>query len=157
MGDRTYVELSTLPEFVNDVSDIAEDEYCGYTDLRHESLGGTDDQVFAVLGFDEVNYGELPFLKTLREKEIPYIVEWGDGGNYSAGTTYFLFVNGEWKEGEFTDSDSGVLACTKIVEAMQGNTPDVACANVKALVEECVRDTTLPIAMSEQKKHLTAS
>ena len=79
MGDRTYVELTVLNRDADFVKTLADyDDVCeGYN--------------INTFGYSEVNYGELKFTDELMELNIPYSYTWQAGGDYPAGTEYFLF------------------------------------------------------------------
>lgn len=79
MGDRTSVELSIIAEHHDQAKEIWESY-----DPRAE-VSTEDDEVFIIL-FEDVNYGELPFLSELEEANIPYDADWGAGCEYAAGS-----------------------------------------------------------------------
>ena len=84
MGDRTYVSLHVPNEHAARVSEIAGKEY-----TKPEDENELDELTF--YGFTEVNYGVLPFLKTLQQEGIAYDSEWNAGGEYGKGTEHCRF------------------------------------------------------------------
>lgn len=84
MGDRTHVTLSVLRAQVTDVEAIL-----------GENLGDSFDAPGSDLVyfmFEEVNYGELPFLPELIEAGIAYESSWESGADFSAGTEHCRFT-----------------------------------------------------------------
>ena len=97
MGDRTTVTL-TVP---HDFADIVE-EIDGANEREPSTEGG-----LIYLTYYEVNYGELRFLKKLKEQGIPYDSAWCDGDEYGSGTKSLRFTpEGEAIELELYDADA---------------------------------------------------
>lgn len=84
MGDRTYVRLTVLESRADEAETIVK-TYDQHAD-REEADGGV-----VVFSFEEVNYGELPFLPQLQALGIAYDSEWDKGDNYGAGGDYCRF------------------------------------------------------------------
>lgn len=80
MGDRTYVNLTVQLCHKAQVSEIAESNYADPDDV-------SDGEQCCVLGFNDVNYGELPFLDALQASGIAYDSAWDAGSDYGAGTS----------------------------------------------------------------------
>lgn len=88
MGDRTYVEL-TIPTECEALANTVINAY--------EEPEWNKDQDFMVGTFNEVNYGDLPFLSDLADLGIPYESQWDAGSEYGAGIEYGRFTpNGEY-------------------------------------------------------------
>ena len=83
MGDRTNVTLTVLASQKGKAQDLFGDEQPN-TDYENGIL--------FEFNFDEVNYGNLPFLKKLKENGIAHDSHWGDGGEYNEGTTSVRFT-----------------------------------------------------------------
>lgn len=95
MGDRTHVVLTVMSCHHDDVLKIFE---------KH-SDNITKGQEFSYFSFDEVNYGNLPWLDTLIETGIAYDSEWGHGAEYSSGMEFCRFTaDGELQRNSFDDS-----------------------------------------------------
>lgn len=89
MGDRTYVTLQVPEECRDDVMAIAEaSSEGGPWDEWESAIKG-----LIVLGFEEVNNGELAFLKDLRNFGIPYDSDWAAGDEYLGGVEYCRFTS----------------------------------------------------------------
>ncbi len=84
MGDRTSVELTVL----RTQAKKAEALFGGWS--ANETF--ENDPLLIGYYFEEVNYGNLDFLDDLRDNGIAYDSEWGDGGEYSAGTQSLRFT-----------------------------------------------------------------
>ena len=100
MGDRTHVELSVNAVHHKQAKAIWEtyDPYAKVT---------TKDEEISIIFFDEVNYGDLPFLNDLEEAGIPYDSDWGSGCEYSAGCRSFrIDENGEHHINEVGNNDT---------------------------------------------------
>lgn len=97
MGDRTTVTLTVPHDFANIVEEIDK------ANKREPSTEGN----LIFLTYYEVSYGELHFLKKLKEQGIPYDSAWCDGGEYSSGTKSLRFTpEGEAIELEIYDDDA---------------------------------------------------
>jgi len=88
MGDRTYVTLTVPLAHKQEVLQICK---CYSSPSEEQDIGQ-----LCVMDFEEVNYGELPFLDKLQDRGIAYDSEWEDGGSYTKGGAYLRFN----KEGE---------------------------------------------------------
>ena len=82
MGDRTSVILTILRVHAERAVEIMGDEAPEASDEV--------DYEYVEYSFDEVNYGNLPFLGKLRDAGIAHDSTWADGSEYSAGTHYCL-------------------------------------------------------------------
>ena len=80
MGDRTTVHLTVLTTQAR-----AAKELFDYHSEEYEGVGITS------FVFNEINYGELPFLPALREAGIAYDSCWDDGNEYHSGTASCRF------------------------------------------------------------------
>lgn len=79
MGDRTTVHLVILRKDAHLIEDLISENY-------GEEDGFNADPLLIQYRFDEVNYGDLPFLPTLLSMGIPYDSDWGRGDEYGEGT-----------------------------------------------------------------------
>jgi hypothetical protein len=84
MGDRTFVTLTVPMECKPQVLQLCKDYS---SPSEREDVGN-----LAIMYFEEVNYGELPFLDQLQDHGIPFDSEWEDGGSYKAGGAYLRFT-----------------------------------------------------------------
>lgn len=84
MGDRTYVTLSVRRTDKERTLQICEQANCSPTE--HEEFPESLD--FVHMGFEDVNYGELPFLKELVKAGIPFDSSWASGNAYEEGCEY---------------------------------------------------------------------
>jgi hypothetical protein len=82
VSDPTTVILTVLKEHEETVSDI-------YREKVWESVP-CKAGCFALL-FDDVNYGELPYLGLLESRGIAYNSSWRQGNEYYEGTRYCRF------------------------------------------------------------------
>lgn len=85
MGDRTYVVLTVPLAHKQEVLQICKN----YSSPSEQEEIGTE---IVQLHFEEVNYGELPFLEELQHRGIAYDSEWEDGGSYTKGGSYLRFT-----------------------------------------------------------------
>lgn len=101
MGDRTTVTLSFLASQQEKLDSLlGKYEHPNCTD---ENIDGGEIVNYI---YDEVNYGELDFLDTLRDAGIAYNSRWDNGGGYTAGTTYCRFTeNGDCVEKSIYDNE----------------------------------------------------
>jgi hypothetical protein len=85
MGDRTWVRLTIAKEHLDQLQvldpDLPESTEDGFVHNKSVEL--------LTFQFVEVNYGELGCEEKLQDAGIPYDKEWGSGGEYNAGETYF--------------------------------------------------------------------
>ena len=88
MGDRTLVILEFPAEFEKEVNAII-------AAAHEEGENITPDAAADIisLSFEEVNYGELPFLPKMADAGIPYNSSWSSGSNYGAGTEYNRYTS----------------------------------------------------------------
>ena len=86
MSDRTTVDLYVLKiheEFVREL-------YANY-DPYEELFFNPNKEIIAQFSFGDINYGELHDLEILEDKGIPYTVDWGNGDEYSRGSSSLRF------------------------------------------------------------------
>lgn len=84
MGDRTYVTLTVRRADKERVLQI-----CQIAQYEPESPDqAPNNPQFVWMGFEDVNYGELPFLDTLEQAGIPYDSSWASGDGYGEGTAF---------------------------------------------------------------------
>ncbi len=83
MSDRTSVTLHVL-KVDADKARATFNDSPAYTD--------TSDELLTEFGFDDVNYGNLPFLPKLLEAGIAYNSSWGSGDSYGPGTFSLRFT-----------------------------------------------------------------
>lgn len=84
MGDRTYVTLTVRRADKDRVLQI-----CDTADYAPETPDQDPNDVnFVHMGFEDVNYGELPFLPALEKAGIPFESSWASGDEYGEGTSY---------------------------------------------------------------------
>ena len=84
MGDRTYVTLTVRRADKKRVLQICEE--AGYE--PNEPDQSPEITAFVNMGFEEVNYGMLPFLDELEKAGIPFDSNWAAGCEYTEGTRY---------------------------------------------------------------------
>lgn len=102
MGERVYVTLAVLKQQVPQIEDLLNS---GAPDNEHES----DDGMLWYVGYSEVNYGSLPFLKALQQRGVAYDSTWAAGSDWSEGTESCRFTpEGELEEKSVYLSDQGV-------------------------------------------------
>lgn len=86
MSDYAHVILTVLPVHEEQVLGIAGiDEYTPY-------YSNKDNGELVDLYFEEVNYGELPFLYALMEQGIPYTSSWSSGDEFGEGEQTLRFT-----------------------------------------------------------------
>lgn len=86
MGDRTYCELKVrTKDFKRTLDILGKDNPPNVVDHDGE---------LAVLGFEEVNYGDIDYetKNDLIQAGIPFNWSWGDGDEFSAGEAYYRFT-----------------------------------------------------------------
>lgn len=108
MSDRSYVTLTILTSdcaaALPLMSDYTACEEAAST--IHETGSMTS---ITSYGFEEVNYGELPFLPALILAGIPFDSDWGSGNDYGSGTKSCRFTaEGVAQVKELYDSDSAI-------------------------------------------------
>ena len=81
MGDRTTVYLRVLNSQSVEAQKHFTDETSG------DDLGDTTTEFI----FENVNYGDLPFLEALRKAGIAYNSSWSRGNDYGPGTECLRF------------------------------------------------------------------
>ena len=81
MGDRTTVYLLVL----NSQSIEAQKHF------TYETSGDGFDDITTEFIFEDVNYGDLPFLEALQKAGIAYDSSWSSGDNYGPGTKSLRF------------------------------------------------------------------
>lgn len=116
MGDRCYVELTVLKEHADPVRALLDKvDYSASTDEAAFS-----DETLHVFGFEEVNYGTLPFLYQLETAGIAHTSRWSGGDEYGAGTTHLRFApDGTVRYSEYDDSEEETVPRDKLLEAIQ--------------------------------------
>ena len=88
MGDRTLVILEFPAEFEEEANAIIAAAYEEGENITHDAAAD-----IIRLSFEEVNYGELPFLSEMADAGIPYNSSWSSGSNYGAGTEYTRYTS----------------------------------------------------------------
>ena len=107
MGDRTTVTLTVPRDFADLVEKLDE------ANEREPSTEGN----LTYLTYYEVNYGELHFLKKLKEQGIPYDSAWCDGDEYGSGTKSLRFTpEGETIEMELYDTHPDMHALVALID-----------------------------------------
>ena len=81
MGDRTSVTLTVLIEQAAEAEKL----------FTFGSDYGYANEKFAMYDFNEVNYGNLPFLNELMHAGIAFDSEWGSGSEYGPGIHFCRF------------------------------------------------------------------
>lgn len=84
MGDRTYVCLTVLSHFHDQVLHVFKDN------LNESNI--TYGKEFSHFDFYDVNYGELPHLDELQDLGIAFDSEWEAGSEYGPGITFCRFT-----------------------------------------------------------------
>lgn len=108
MSDRSFVILTILTsDYAAARPLMGGESACGESESTiHEEGNSTAVTSFE---FDEVNYGELPFLTTLILAGIPFDSDWGAGSEYGSGTNSCRFTaEGVAQVKELYDSDSAI-------------------------------------------------
>ena len=95
MGDRTSVTLTVLR------LQAEEAKACFGSDKNYAHQVESSDLLLIQWEFEEVNYGELPFLRLLEKAGIAYDSYWSNGDEYGAGCSYCRFTS----EGEAVKKD----------------------------------------------------
>ncbi len=99
MGDRTTVTLHVPKEYAGDATRLIGNGYW----VKSEE----DD--FAYIVYEEINYGELPNLPLLIKAGIPYTYSWSSGCEYGEGAEYGRFTpEGEPDVKSFCDSKTAI-------------------------------------------------
>lgn len=88
MGDRTLVILEFPAEFEKEANAIIAAAYEEGENITHDEAAD-----IIRLSFEEVNYGDLPFLPKMAEAGIPYNSSWGTGSAYGPGTDYCRYTS----------------------------------------------------------------
>ena len=88
MGDRILVILEFPAEFEKEANAIIAAAH-----QERENITYGDAANIIRLSFEEVNYGELPFLSEMADAGIPYNSSWSSGSNYGAGTEYNRYTS----------------------------------------------------------------
>lgn len=108
MGDRTWVNIhirkSDYQRILREDFEGNEDKFENtvYVEDKDESHYGEHIIMFYQ---SEVNYAEWsPLESILRDKQIEYNKDWGDGGEYSAGEAFYRLVKGEYVNFEIYES-----------------------------------------------------
>lgn len=129
MGDRCYVELTVLKEHVGQVQALLDKlEYSSSSDEAAFS-----DVTLHVFGFDEVNYGTLPFLGDLTETGIAWTSRWSGGDEYGAGIKHLRFAaDGTQQTVEYADSEEGTIDTSKLLEFV--NASGVTVESIRAYI-----------------------
>lgn len=98
MGDRTWVEIVVLKKSLPQVKEVL--------DLLNDEGEIVEKGELVSIYFDEVNNGRIDEQDELTESGIPYNYEWGNGGNYDAGSKYIRFTpEGEVQHIEYFESE----------------------------------------------------
>jgi len=96
MGDRTSVELAVL----NSHAATAEEMFVYAANIKE--IG----ECITYFYFDDINYGELPFLNALLAAGIAYSSEWQRGGEFGPGCSSCRFTaDGEAETKELYEGD----------------------------------------------------
>lgn len=100
MGDRTFVSLTVLAEHAEEARG-----YFTYSAYHHDDQCKEDGCAVCMFDFEEVNYGELPFLDRLEEAGIPFDSCWSSGDEYTSGQDSLRFTpNGVAIRKEISDA-----------------------------------------------------
>lgn len=84
MGDRTTVYLTVLDDHVPVVEQIYDGDW--------QEMDGDAAPGHTTFTFEEVNYGRIDHLDSLRDRGVAYDVSWCEGSSYGAGTCYLRFT-----------------------------------------------------------------
>lgn len=113
MGDRTWVNIhirkSDYDRIVREDFEGSEDKFDSeiYVEEKEDSHYG--DHIIQLYQ-SEVNYADWNDLESLlKDKQIEYNKDWGDGGEYSAGEAFFRIVKGKYKGTEIYSSQQSEL------------------------------------------------
>lgn len=113
MGDRTWVNIhfreSDYKRIVNEDFEGNEDKFANSVYFEEKVTSDYGKHII-MLYASEVNYAEWSELEgILRDKEIEFNKEWGDGGDYSAGEAFYRKVNGKYKSMEIYSSQQSEI------------------------------------------------
>jgi len=126
MGDRCYVELTVLTVHLPQVKKLAGDYHAG--------LERTEDDC-SVLGYDEVNYGSLPWLGNLTQAGIAWDSRWHGGDEYGPGQKYLRFApDGTIQTVEYADTELGTIPTDTLLDFI--NLPGTTVDTIRTYVIE---------------------
>lgn len=129
MGDRCYVELTVLKEHADRVRALLD---------KVDHSASSDEEAFSdetlhVFGFEEVNYGTLPFLYQLETAGIAHTSRWSGGDEYGAGTKHLRFApDGTVQYSEYADTEEGKIDTSKLLEFV--NASGVTVESIRAYI-----------------------
>ena len=113
MGDRTWVNIHIRK---SDYDRIVREEFKGNEDKFERDISFEEKETSHygehIVQFyaSEINYAEWgEFEKILKDKEIEFNKDWGDGGEYSAGEAFFRNVKGKYKGIEIYESQQAEI------------------------------------------------
>lgn len=125
MGDRTWVNIhirkSDYERIIREDFEGNEDKFenAVYIEEKEESHYG--DHIIQLYQ-SEVNYAEWSELESLlKDKQIEFNKDWGDGGEYSAGEAFFRIVKGKYRGFEIYNTHQAevniLVEINKLIEA----------------------------------------
>ncbi|MCD1628494.1 hypothetical protein [Marinobacter shengliensis] len=105
MGDRTYVTLTVRRVDKERTLQICKE--ANYEPNELNQLPGSSP--LQNMGFEEVNYGELPFLRDLVKAGIPFDSSWASGDEYGEGCEYSRYDDfGNHNNKKIFESDEAI-------------------------------------------------
>lgn len=131
MGDRTYVVLTIPKEHKKLATKVI--QQAGWDICNDE----TSCPETCAWGYDEVNYGELPFLDQLQNQGIAYVSSWSKGDEYGEGEAVLRFTDtGEFILKERYESDALIHYSEIDRITMESYSTDEFARRVKSLAKQ---------------------
>jgi len=105
MGDRTYVTLTVRRVDRDKTMKIVQD--VDWQPYDQDTF--PENSMFTDIGFEDVNWGELPFLSLLEKAGIPFNSSWAEGSEYGEGTYYSRYTDdGQLLSVELNEEDYSI-------------------------------------------------
>jgi hypothetical protein len=141
MGDRTWVNIhirkSDYDRIVREDFEGNEDKFESaiYVEEKDDSHYG--DHIIQLYA-SEINYAEWSELESLlKDKQIEFNKDWGDGGEYSAGEAFFRLVKGKYKSVEIYSSQQSELNVLNEIYKMIEDGKDIK--SVKKAIDKKIK------------------
>lgn len=144
MSDSTIVDLYVLKlheEFIREL-------YANRDPFEDHFFNPNDDLV-TQFTFDDVNFGELDDLDILEEQGIPYTVDWGNGDEYSRGSSSLRFDDNGNKISTTYYVEELSIPCLELVKILKSADP---LTTIKERVNEMQRIST-PLPWEDQDQN----
>ena len=144
MSDSTTVDLYVLKIH----EEITYELYADDKPYQEQFFNSNGD-LFTQFTFDEVNYGELHDLEILEEQGIPYTVDWGNGNEYSQGSSSLRFDDNGNKIKDSYYIEELSIPYLELVKILKGKKPLTV---IKEKVNEMQRIST-PLPWEDQEEN----